>query len=126
MILTQREKDVLGFKVEDPQAWADNSEATFGVETCRKHLDAKIAQWADKYDAEFAKGNYKNRATKQAEGEQAKINAENNAPWDRKRMNAYAPVEQQLEMLYDDQKNGTTKFKDHNDSVKDKYPKGAN
>jgi hypothetical protein len=42
------------------------------------------------------------------------------------RSTAYLPVEKQLEMLYDDQLNGTTRFKDHVDAVKASHPKPVN
>jgi hypothetical protein len=45
------------------------------------------------------------------------------ANWEKLRQAAYASKEEQLAMLYDDQVNGTTTFKDHNASVKTQYPK---
>src|SRR5210317_1084013 len=42
---------------------------------------------------------------------------ENNAKINAKRRTEYLPFEDQLEMIYKDQKNGTTTFKDHCDKV---------
>jgi len=39
------------------------------------------------------------------------------------RMAAYAPIEDQLDMLYWDLKNGTTTFIEHRDTIKALYPK---
>jgi hypothetical protein len=41
------------------------------------------------------------------------------------RSTAYLPVEKQLEMLYDDQLYGTTRFADHVNSVKANHPKAV-
>jgi hypothetical protein len=56
--------------------------------------------------------------------ELAKLQAE----WDdfaygRNRRNEYPPIGEQLDMIYHDQVNGTTTFKDAVKAVKDKYPK---
>lgn len=48
---------------------------------------------------------------------------ENNATIDAKRRTEYLPFEDQLEMIYKDQKNGTTTFKDHCDKVRNDNPK---
>ena len=49
---------------------------------------------------------------------------ENNAKIDAKRRTEYLPFEDQLEMIYKDQKNGTTTYKDHCDKVRSDNPKG--
>jgi len=49
---------------------------------------------------------------------------ENNAKIDAKRRTEYLPFEDQLEMIYKDQKNGTTIYKDHCDKVRSDNPKG--
>ena len=41
-----------------------------------------------------------------------------------KRLSEYAQIGEQLDMLYWDQKNGTTTFKDHCDKVRSDNPKG--
>ena len=51
----------------------------------------------------------------------AKISA--TEPYSEKRRKAYGSVQDQLDMLYWDQVNGTTKWKDHVSSVKSQYPK---
>tara|TARA_R100001460_G_scaffold79054_1_gene120056 strand:- start:3046 stop:3372 length:327 start_codon:yes stop_codon:yes gene_type:complete len=48
---------------------------------------------------------------------------ENNAKIDAKRQNEYLSWQQQFEMIYKDQKNGTTTFKDHCDKVRKDNPK---
>ena len=49
---------------------------------------------------------------------------ENNAKIDAKRRTEYLPFEDQLEMIYKDQKNGTSIYKDHCDKVRSDNPKG--
>ena len=48
---------------------------------------------------------------------------ETNAGIDATRRNQYGSWEQQMEMIYKDQKNGTTTFKDHCDKVRSDNPK---
>jgi len=48
---------------------------------------------------------------------------ENTATIDAKRQTEYLPFEDQLEMIYKDQKNGTTIYKDHCDKVRSDNPK---
>ena len=48
---------------------------------------------------------------------------ENNAKADAKRRTEYLSWQEQMEMIYKDQKNGTTTFKDHCDKVRSDYPK---
>ena len=48
---------------------------------------------------------------------------ENTAKIDAKRKTEYLPFEDQLEMIYKDQKNGTTTYKDHCDKVRSDNPK---
>ena len=48
---------------------------------------------------------------------------ENTAKIDAKRRTEYLPFEDQLEMIYKDQKNGTSTYKDHCDKVRSDNPK---
>jgi len=50
--------------------------------------------------------------------------AETNAGIDATRRSQYGSWESQMEMVYKDQKNGTTTFKDHCDKVRSDNPKG--
>ena len=50
--------------------------------------------------------------------------AETNAGIDATRRTQYLSWQQQMEMVYKDQKNGTTTFKDHCDKVRSDNPKG--
>ena len=49
---------------------------------------------------------------------------ETNVGIDRTRRSQYGTWQQQMEMIYKDQKNGTTTFKDHCDKVRSDNPKG--
>ena len=49
---------------------------------------------------------------------------ETNAGIDATRRSQYGSWESQMEMIYKDQKNGTTTFKDHCDKVRSDNPKG--
>ena len=49
--------------------------------------------------------------------------AETNAGIDATRRSQYGTWQQQMEMIYKDQKNGTTTFKDHCDKVRSDNPK---
>ena len=48
---------------------------------------------------------------------------ENNAKVDKKRRKEYLSWKEQLEMIYKDQKNGTSTYKDHCDKVRSDNPK---
>ena len=61
--------------------------------------------------------------SKIAEYETAGNTAEANAVIDETRRTQYLSWEQQMEMIYKDQKNGTTTFKDHCDKVRSDNPK---
>ena len=50
--------------------------------------------------------------------------AETNARIDKTRRSQYGTWQEQMEMIYKDQKNGTTTFKDHCDKVRSDNPKG--
>jgi len=50
--------------------------------------------------------------------------AETNAAIDATRRSQYGTWQQQMEMVYKDQKNGTSTFKDHCDKVRSDNPKG--
>ena len=62
--------------------------------------------------------------SKIAEYETAGNTAETNAGIDRTRRSQYGSWESQMEMIYKDQKNGTSTFKDHCDKVRSDNPKG--
>ena len=62
--------------------------------------------------------------SKIAEYETAGNAAEANADIDATRRTQYLSWQQQMEMIYKDQKNGTTTFKDHCDKVRSDNPKG--
>ena len=59
-----------------------------------------------------------------AEYETAGNTAETNAGIDATRRSQYGTWESQMEMIYKDQKNGTSTFKDHCDKVRSDNPKG--
>ena len=50
--------------------------------------------------------------------------AETNYTVDKTRRSQYGTWQQQMEMIYKDQKNGTSTFKDHCDKVRSDNPKG--
>jgi hypothetical protein len=56
--------------------------------------------------------------------ETASNTAETNAGIDSTRRSQYGSWQQQMEMVYKDQKNGTSTFKDHCDKVRSDNPKG--
>jgi len=62
--------------------------------------------------------------SKIAEYETAGNAAEANAAIDATRRTQYLSWQQQMEMIYKDQKNDTTTFKDHCDKVRSDNPKG--
>ena len=72
-----------------------------------------------------------NITSEKAKPTEAQLNAlsskatalENNAKIDAKRQTEYLSWQQQFEMIYKDQKNGTTTYKDHCDKVRSDNPK---
>ena len=59
------------------------------------------------------------------ETKQTELQADYDAKeYQRKRKEEYLSWQQQMEMIYKDQKNGTTTFKDHCDKVRSDNPKG--
>ena len=62
--------------------------------------------------------------SKIAEYETAGNTVETNAGIDATRRSQYGTWQEQMEMIYKDQKNGTTTFKDHCDKVRSDNPKG--
>ena len=85
----------------------------------QNNLDGKgdfIASWT--YD-----GLDKPTDSQLASYETAGNTAEANAVIDSTRRTEYLSWEQQMEMIYKDQKNGTTTFKDHCDKVRSDNPK---
>ena len=73
MILTQEQRDVLAHIVENPQQWADHAENKFGLSKATEMLNAKVTRWKPEYDSAVAKGNYKNRATRDEDERVAKL-----------------------------------------------------
>ena len=59
-----------------------------------------------------------------AKYETAGNTAETNAGIDATRKSQYGTWQEQMEMIYKDQKNGTSTFKDHCDKVRSDNPKG--
>ncbi len=105
MKLTQRQLDILGHVVEDPQGWADYAEQTeAGVQA----ILSKVAKYESDYDEAVAKGNYLNRKQRdQADAVVAKERYDN-ASYDIKRSREYAPISDQLDYIYH---NGIEKWK---------------
>ena len=62
--------------------------------------------------------------SKIAEYETAGNTAETNAAIDATRRSQYGTWQEQMEMIYKDQKNGTSTFKNHCDKVRSDNPKG--
>ena len=62
--------------------------------------------------------------SKIAEYETAGNTAETNSGIDATRRSQYGTWQEQMEMIYKDQKNGTSTFKDHCDKVRSDNPKG--
>ena len=73
---------------------------------------------------EWHDGNPNNITNDQITAKQAELQADYDAKqYQRDRAIAYAPIEEQLDMLYHDSVDGTTTLKDHIAGVKSKYPK---
>lgn len=68
MELTPAEKAVLAHAVVDPDTWVANTVSMLGEEAVR----AKIERWRPYYEVDKDKPNYKNRAVRNAEEEEAK------------------------------------------------------
>ena len=60
MTLTDRQLKILNHVVINGQAWANTAKEEI-------HVIAKVARWEADYDEAVAKGNYKNRATRDEE-----------------------------------------------------------
>ena len=77
---------------------------------------------------ELAKGQFRfsdNPTEKQLNDKVQELkDAETNARIDATRRSQYGSWESQMEMIYKDQKNGTSTFKDHCDKVRSDNPKG--
>ena len=99
------------------------------------HIEANSSTWDDTkvslqndgsgdyiktWTYSFAKPN----DSKIASYETAGNTAETNAGIDATRRSQYGTWQQQMEMIYKDQKNGTSTFKDHCDKVRSDNPKG--
>ena len=121
MILTQEQKDVLNYIVEDAQVWADHAENKFNAEEAKAAMLAKVAKYKPAYEKELAKGNYLNR--KQREDEQVILEQEkyDNAPWDVKRQREYPKLLELVVALYDTQ--DRAEIDQRRADVKKKYPK---
>jgi len=90
--------------------------------------DTKVSLQDDGSGAYIKTFNYdgleKPTADQLASYETAGNAAEANAVIDATRRTEYLSWQQQMEMIYKDQKNGTTTFKDHCDKVRSDNPKG--
>ena len=73
------------------------------------NIDTCIIEWHDGNPTNITKDQIK-----------AKINE---TAYQRNRKSEYPSIEEQLDLQYHDQINGTTKWKDKIKSIKDKYPK---
>jgi hypothetical protein len=78
---------------------------------------AKIAFWSDSLEKSKPTDDELNALSSQATA------LENNAKIDAKRKTEYLSWQEQFEMIYKDQKNGTTTYKDHCDKVRSDNPK---
>ena len=76
-----------------------------------------IAFWSDSLDKPKPTDAQLNALSSQA------TTLENNAKVDAKRRTEYLSWQEQFEMIYKDQKNGTTTYKDHCDKVRSDNPK---
>jgi len=89
--------------------------------------DTKVSLQDDGSGAYIKTFNYdgleKPTADQLASYETAANAAETNASIDASRRTQYLSWQQQMEMIYKDQKNGTTTFKDHCDKVRSNNPK---
>ena len=102
----------------------------------RKYLEANSKTWDDEKvslqndgSGDYIKvwsydGLAKPTDSQIASYETAGNTAETNAGIDVTRRSQYGSWESQMEMIYKDQKNGTTTFKDHCDKVRSDNPKG--
>ena len=116
MKLTQRQLDILNHVVVDGQAWADNAKK-------ESHVLEKIAKYESAYDEAVAKGNYQTRKQHDDAKAKAEQDAYDNAPYSEKRRREYSKLNQ-FEMMFDDQRDGTTTWVDKINEIKAKYPKG--
>ena len=115
MKLTQRQLDVLNHVVVDGQEWADNAKK-------ESHVLDKVAKYESAYDEAVAKGNYQTRKQRDEAEEQTEQERYDNVGYDVKRRREYDKLNQ-LEMQFDDQRDGTTTWVDAINGIKDKYPK---
>ena len=113
MILTPRQLAVLNDVVEDGQAWADNAKQ-------EDHMIAKVAKYADQYDAKVLAGSYKTRQQRDDAYAKAKQDAYDNAAYDVKRQRTYPSIADQLDDIYH---NGIDAWKATIKVTKDKFPK---
>ncbi len=115
MKLTQRQLDILNHVVVDGQAWADNAKK-------ESHVLEKIAKYESAYDEAVAKGNYQTRKQHDDAKAKAEQDAYDNAPYSEKRRREYSKLNQ-FEMMFDDQRDGTTTWVDKINEIKQRYPK---
>ena len=73
MILTQRQLDVLNDVVIDGQAWADHAESHQGITKGTASMLSKVKKWEGAYNQHISAGNYKNRAVREKEIEDALV-----------------------------------------------------
>ena len=116
IILTQEERDVLGYQVLDPDVWAGRPMVT------RDHVDKKVKRIRPHYDAAVARGDYKNRTQRDANEVQAETDKLANEPYSQKRRRAYPNIWDQLGALW---KGGqeVIDMKAKIDKVRSDYPK---
>jgi hypothetical protein len=109
--LTAQEHDALAKIVADPAAWWSNASVSEKIDE-EAALSAKLARWSGVYTD--------TKAERDAVEE-----AERNKPLTvtQQRRVAYGSIQDQLDMLYWDQVNGTSKWKDHVTKVKTDHPK---
>ena len=126
MILTQEQKDVLNYIVEDAQVWADHAEKKFNAEKAKAAMLAKVAKYKPAYEKELAKGNYLNR--KQREDELVRLEQEkyDNAPFPVKRRRSYPPMIDYIDGIVKGDQAQIDKYIADCLAVKEKYPKGDN
>ena len=106
---------------------ANTEESNNNVKATRKAAYGNIADQLDEIykdiDAWKVSGLAKPSDSQIASYETAGNTAESNSAIDRARRSQYGSWESQMEMIYKDQKNGTSTFKDHCDKVRSDNPK---
>ena len=73
MQLSQRQLNVLNDVVIDGQVWADHAESHQGITKGTASMLSKVKKWEGEYDQHISSGNYKNRAVREKEIEDALV-----------------------------------------------------